>query len=141
MTTNNTSVRCPYGFGRVLAHTTVEAAADRVTAALKEQGFGVLTQIDVKDTLKKKLDVEFRRYLILGACNPVLAHKALAGDPQIGLLLPCNVVIQESADSPGDAVVTIADPEAMFRLVNDPKVEPIAAEADQRLRRVIASLG
>ncbi len=132
-------VTCRYGFGRVLEHTTVDAALEKVTAALKQEGFGILTQIDVRDTMKKKLDVDFRRYLILGACNPVLAHKALSGDAQIGLLLPCNVVIQE-AETPGDVVVTIGDPKAMFSLVNDPAVAPVAAEADARLRRVVAAL-
>jgi len=136
--TQTTIERCPYGFGKVLEHTTVDAALEKVTAALKQEGFGVLTQIDVKDTLRKKLDVEFRRYLILGACNPVLAHKALTADPQIGLLLPCNVVVQEGPD--GSAIVTIADPRAMFALVSDQALKPIAAEADVRLRRVITAL-
>jgi uncharacterized protein (DUF302 family) len=108
-----------------------------VTDALKREGFGILTQIDVKDTLKKKLDVDFRRYLILGACNPSLAYKALSIDAQIGLLLPCNVVVQE-AD--GGAIVSIADPRAMFTVVDNPALAPIVDEAGQRLRRVIASL-
>jgi len=129
---------CPYGFERHLPQTTFEGALERVTAALKQEGFGVLTQIDVKDTLRKKLDVDFRRYLILGACNPVLAHKALAAESQIGLLLPCNVVVQETSD--GGAIVSIADPRAMFSLVNNPRLVPIMEDADQRLRRVIASL-
>src|SRR5690242_6270819 len=80
-----------YGFDRRLEHVSVAQALERVTAALKAEGFGILTQIDVKDTLKKKLDVEFRQYLILGACNPSLAHRALTSDPHVGLLLPCNV--------------------------------------------------
>ena len=129
---------CTYGFERHLQRTTFEDALERVTAALKQEGFGVLTQIDVKDTLKKKLDVDFRRYIILGACNPVLAHKALAAESQIGLLLPCNVVVQEAPD--GGAIVSIADPRAMFSLVNNPHLMPVVDDADQRLRRVIASL-
>ncbi|HVZ19677.1 MAG TPA: DUF302 domain-containing protein [Vicinamibacterales bacterium] len=132
------AVTSSYGFGRVLEHTTVDEALSRVTAALKEEGFGVLTQIDVRDTLKKKLDVAFRPYLILGACNPVLAHKALTADPQVGLLLPCNVVIQDAGE--GRVAVSMADPRAMFTLVDRPDVKPIADEADARLRRVLASL-
>ena len=84
----NTTAGRAYGFERHLDHATVDEALEQVTAALKREGFGILTQIDVKDTLKKKLDVDFRRYLILGACNPSLAHRALTTDPQIGLLLP-----------------------------------------------------
>ena len=127
-----------YGYERKLAGTTFDQAIERVTAALKEEGFGVLTEIDVKDTLKKKLDVDFRRYRILGACNPNLAHQALGAEPQIGLLLPCNVVVQESPE--GGVVVSIADPHAMFTLVENKAVAPVADEADQRLRRVLAAL-
>ncbi len=126
-----------YGFECRLESLSVEEALDRVTAALKGEGFGILTQIDVKDTLKKKLGVDFRRYLILGACNPSLAHKALSTDPQIGLLLPCNVVIQEA---PGGVLVSIADPRAIFTVVDNPALVPVVDEADQRLRRVMASL-
>jgi uncharacterized protein (DUF302 family) len=129
---------CTYGFERHLQHATFEEGLEMVTAALKREGFGVLTQIDVKDTLKKKLDVDFRRYVILGACNPVLAHKALSTEPQIGLLLPCNVVVQEAPDR--GVTVSIADPRAMFSLVNNRRLAPVVEEADQRLRRVIASL-
>jgi uncharacterized protein (DUF302 family) len=99
---------------------------------------GVLTEIDVKDTLKKKLGVDFRRYVILGACNPDLAHRALGAEAQIGLLLPGNVVVQE--EPPGDVVDSIADPRVMFTLVENVALAPIADEADQRLRKVIASL-
>ena len=133
----NTITGRAYGFERHLEHATVEEAHERVTAALKREGFGILTQIDVKETLKKKLDVDFRRYLILGACNPSLAHKALSTDPQIGLLLPCNVVVQE-AD--GGVSVSIADPRAMFTVVDNPALTAVVDEADQRLRRVIASV-
>ena len=126
-----------YGFERTLRVTTVAQALERVTAALAAEGFGILTRIDVKETLKNKLDVEFRDYVILGACNPRLAHRALVAEPQIGLLLPCNVVVQRSDDG---VVVSIADPSAMFRIVDNPALEPIAKDADERLRRVIDSI-
>ncbi|HEY6557914.1 MAG TPA: DUF302 domain-containing protein [Polyangiaceae bacterium] len=128
-----------YGFERRLDGISFEQALERVTAALKKEGFGVLTEIDVKDTLKKKLNVDFRRYVILGACNPPLAHEALSGEPHVGLLLPCNVVVQEASDG-GGVVVSIADSQAMFTLVDNPTVKPVAEEADKRLRRVMASL-
>lgn len=127
-----------YGFERRLPGAKLEEAVEQVTAALKREGFGVLTEIDVKDTLKKKLGVDFRRYVILGACNPNLAHRALDAEPQIGLLLPCNVVVQETPE--GGVIVSMADPKAMFMLVDNPAVKPVADEADERLRRVIASL-
>lgn len=127
-----------YGFEKRLPGVTFEDAVARVTNALKQEGFGVLTEIDVKETLKKKLDVEFRRYTILGACNPTLAHKALSSEPQIGLLLPCNVVVQESPE--GGVIVSIADPKAMFTLVENASLEAVAADADARLRRVMEAL-
>ena len=129
---------CTYGFERHLQRASLEEALEKVTTALKREGFGILTQIDVKDTLKKKLDVDFRRYIILGACNPPLAHKALSAEPQIGLLLPCNVVVQEASE--GGVTVSIADPRAMFSLVNNPRLVPVVEDSEQRLRRVIASL-
>ena len=128
-----------YGFERRLEHATVQEAVEKVTTALKSEGFGVLTQIDVRDTLKKKLNADFRPYIILGACNPTLAHNALTVDPQIGLLLPCNVVVQAAPE--GGVAVSIADPRAMFTIVSNPKLTPVVDEADERLRRVIASLG
>src|SRR5450759_76332 len=127
-----------YGFERTLEGGSFDDAVAGVTAALKNEGFGVLTEIDVKDTLKKKLDVDFRRYVILGACNPQLAHKALTVEPQIGLLLPCNVGVQET--SAGRITVSIADPKVMFTLVDNPGVAPVAEEADARLRRVLNAL-
>ncbi len=127
-----------YGFDKWLQRTTFEQAVEKVTGALKNEGFGVLTEIDMKDTLKKKLGVNFRRYVILGACNPNLAHRALDAEPHIGLLLPCNVVVQEASE--GGVVVSIVDPGAMFALVDNPSVVAVAKEADERLRRVIASL-
>ena len=127
-----------YGFETRLKDVGYADAIERVTDALKAEGFGVLTTIDVKDTLKKKLDVDFRRYVILGACNPTLAKQALEGEAQIGLLLPCNVVVQEMPE--GGVSVSIADPKAMFTLVDNPAVAPVADEADRKLRRVIATV-
>jgi uncharacterized protein (DUF302 family) len=128
-----------YGFERTLGRIEIDEAERRVTEALKTEGFGVLTRIDVKDTFKRKLDADFRPYVILGACNPQLARRALDAEPQIGLLLPCNVVVQK--DETGDAVVSIADPKAMFTLVDNPAVGPVASEVEARLRRVIDALG
>ncbi len=114
-----------------------DGALEAVTAALKEQGFGVLTEIDVRDTLKKKLDLDFRPYKILGACNPTLASQALARDPEIGLLLPCNVVVQETAEG---VRVSIADPKAMFSLVDSSELQTVVDEADRRLAKVMDAL-
>ena len=128
-----------YGVEKRLKGSTFDQAVEEVTLALKQEGFGVLTEIDVQATLKKKLGVAFRRYLILGACNPDLAHQALTAEPQIGLLLPCNVVVQEASD--GAVLVSIVDPRAMFAFVDNTALLPVADEADQRLRRVLDSLG
>jgi uncharacterized protein (DUF302 family) len=127
-----------YGFETTLSDTNYDDAIRRVTDELEKEGFGILTEIDVRATLKKKLDVDFRRYMILGACNPSLAYSALGVEPQIGLLLPCNVVVQEAPT--GAVVVSIADPRAMFALVDNSAVAPVAEEADERLRRVIDAL-
>lgn len=127
-----------YGFERHLAGENIEGAIERVIAALQHESFGVLTRIDVKETLKKKLHVDFRPYVILGACNPVLAHQALTAEPQIGLLLPCNVVVQVAPE--GGILVSIAAPRAMFTLVDNPKLSPVVEEADRRIQRVLASL-
>lgn len=130
--------KAPYGFGTTLKGVSFEQALERTAAALKEQGFGVLTEIDVQATLKAKLDVDFRRYKILGACNPPLAHKALSVDGQIGLLLPCNVVVQEVA--PEQVEVSVLDPKVIFSLVDKPDVEPLAKEVNKRLRSAISAL-
>lgn len=127
-----------YGFEKRVDGTSFDEVIAKTTAALKAEGFGVLTQIDVKDTLKKKLGVDFRRYVILGACNPSLAHKALEAEGQIGLLLPCNVVVQEMAA--GEVIVSIADPKAMFSVVDNAAVAPVADEAYARLQRVMGAL-
>ncbi len=127
-----------YGFETTLPNTTFDDALDKVAAALKTEGFGVLTKIDVKETLKKKLDADFRPYTILGACNPVLAKQALEFDAHIGLLLPCNVVVQQ-ADS-GEVSVSILAPSAMFGVIGDSSLDPVAKDAEARLRRVLAAL-
>jgi uncharacterized protein (DUF302 family) len=119
-----------YAFSKTLEGVSVEEALDRVADALKANGFGVLTKIDVQETLKKKIDVDFRPYVILGACNPKLAHKALQGEPSIGLLLPCNVVVQETENG---SLVSFADPKAMFELVPDAPIEEVATEARRLL--------
>jgi uncharacterized protein (DUF302 family) len=107
-----------------------------VEAALKNEGFGVLTEIDVKATLKAKLDVDRSPYLILGACNPWLAHRALEADPSIGALLPCNVVLRQ-ADDPATTIVEILDPLAALGVAGREEIQPIATEAAERLRRVL----
>jgi uncharacterized protein (DUF302 family) len=113
-------------------------AIERTTAALKQEGFGVLTTIDVKNTLKQKIDADFRRYVILGACNPHLANRALGTELDIGLLLPCNVIVYE--DGPGRSVVAALAPMTMTSLVNAPAVGEVAREADGRLRRALRAV-
>lgn len=128
-----------YGIRTTVALPWEEAVA-RVTEALKEQGFGVLSQIDMQEKLKEKLGVETGRYLILGACNPPLAWKALQAEPEIGLLLPCNVIVYET--EAGKSVVSAVDPDAMLGVVGDsPAVAEVARDAKQRLNAAIRSLG
>ena len=115
-----------------------EQAIQKTTDALKTEGFGVLTQIDMKATLKQKLDVEFRRYVILGACNPPLAHRALSANLDVGLLLPCNVTVYENGET---SVVTAVDPVEMLGVLKEDTVAcEVAVEARTRLQRVITSL-
>ena len=114
-----------------------EQAVQRVTAALKEEGFGVLTEIDVRATWKQKLGADFRKYVILGACNPPLAHQALQVDLDVGLLLPCNVIVYEEGP---DSIAAIVDPVAMLSVIRNPARAPVAEEAKARLTRVLHRL-
>lgn len=122
-----------YGFSKTVAMGYDETVS-KVTEELKKEGFGVLTTIDVKETLKKKLNVEFPRYVILGACNPPFAHKALLAEEQIGLLLPCNVIVYEKG---GKTVVSVFDPMVMTKIVDNASVVPVAEEVKTRLQKVI----
>jgi len=126
-----------YGFG-VKVNCGFEEAIEKVTEALKTEGFGVLTEIDVKATLKKKLDVDRKPYTILGACNPVLANQAINAEPDIGLLLPCNVLVREEDN--GDTKVMFMDPAAVLTLVDAPEVQTLANEVRSKLERVQALL-
>lgn len=122
------------GYSRHWAGRTLADARAAVTEALKQEGFGVLTEIDMKDTLKQKLGVEFREYVILGACNPVLANQALSAEPEVGLLLPCNVCLWAEGDG---VTVSVVRPDALFSIVGKPDVEPIAMQVDEKLRRAL----
>jgi len=128
-----------YSMSRELPRTEYQEAVELVTGLLAEEGFGVLTEIDVRATLKKKLDVDFRPYVILGACNPPLAHRALSAEPDLGVLLPCNVVVSERDG--GGSVVSAMDPVAAFGLIDNPDVQPVAAEVRERMVRVLDRLG
>ena len=115
-----------------------EQAITKVTKLLKEEGFGVLTEIDVKDTLKKKLDVDFKKYRILGACNPNFAYQALQAEDKIGVMLPCNVIVEEHED--GTIEVSAVDPVASMQAVENDSLEPIAEQVRANLKKVIDSL-
>ncbi|MFR9777608.1 DUF302 domain-containing protein [Micromonospora sp. MS34] len=123
------TVRLPAGFGPTV---------ERVRAALKEQGFGVLTEIDMRSTLREKLGVDLAEHVILGACNPPLAHRALQADPAIGLFLPCNVAVR--ADGPDTTVVEAMDPQVMVQLSAAPELRAVADEAGARLRAALDAL-
>ncbi len=126
-----------YGFG-VDMPVAYDQAIPLVVEALKAEGFGVLTEIDVKATMKKKLDVDVQPYVILGACNPKLAYQGLQAEPELGLLLPCNVIVYDSGD--GSSRISIVDPLQMLGVVENPALQPVADEANSRLRRVAAAL-
>lgn len=126
-----------YGFGCTL-NDPIEEAVNKTTEALKSEGFGVLTTIDVQATLRAKLGIERKPYIILGACNPNLAHRALHAEPEIGLLLPCNVIVYE--DEPGISHVSIVDPLQMLGVVENDNLGTVATEAEERLRRVAQKL-
>lgn len=129
-------MKTAYGFGTALPES-YEQAATRVRDALKVEGFGVISEVDMQQALREKIGVEIPPYTILGACNPQLANQALAQEPEIGLLLPCNVVVRAEGAA---SRVDIADPKAMLGIVGNPALDAIAAEAEQRLRRVVAAL-
>jgi len=125
-----------YGFSRT-TDLSFDKAVERVTEELKKEGFGVLTTIDVKETMKKKLNVDFKNYVILGACNPPFAYRALQVEEQVGLLLPCNVIVYEKD---AGSVVAIFDPMVMTDVMENEQMEPIAREVRERLERVIANI-
>lgn len=132
------STPAAYGFGTSL-ELPFDQAVERVTEALKAEGFGVLTTIDVRKTLKDKIDVDFEPYVILGACNPKLAHRALTAEHELGLLLPCNVIVHEHD---GKSAVSVVDPAQMLGVVGDnAELNAVASEAGEKLRRVVAALG
>ena len=131
------TIRHTYGFGTTLAVPFEEAVA-RAKAALKDEGFGVLSEIDVQATLKAKLGMDFERYTILGACNPQLAYRALEAEHDLGLLLPCNVIVH---DHDGGSAVSIVDPDAMLGVVDNESLRAVAQEAKARLERVVERLG
>lgn len=133
-----TTAASAYGLSRTVP-LSIDDADARVRELLKEEGFGVLTEIDVKSTLKTKIDVDFRPYRILGACNPPLAHQALTAETQIGLLLPCNVVVYEG-DTPDQSVVAILDPEVQLGVTGRDDIAHLARDVKERMTRVLERL-
>lgn len=125
-----------YGISKVV-NLSYEEAVNKITEELKKEGFGVLTTIDVKETLKKKLDVDFDKYIILGACNPPFAYRALQAEYDLGLILPCNVVVYEKD---GKVTVSAFDPMVMAKIIDNPKLEEIAVEVRKKLERVIQNV-
>ena len=126
-----------YYFTKTVARSFDETLA-KLTDELKKEGFGILTEIDVKETLKKKLNVDFRRYKILGACNPTFAYQALQAEEKIGILLPCNVIIQEKSD--GQVEVSAIDPMETMKVVGNPKLTALAEQVQAKLKRVVANI-
>ncbi len=127
-----------YYISTTLKNTTFKDAIEKTTAALKEEGFGVLTEIDIKATLKKKLDADFYNYTILGACNPQMAHQALQAENKIGTMLPCNVIVQEQ--EPGTVEVSAVDPAASMMAVQNDALVSIAKDVQEKLTKVIKSI-
>ncbi|MCX6310709.1 MAG: DUF302 domain-containing protein [Bacteroidetes bacterium] len=127
-----------YYFNKVLKGKSFEEAIELVTAELKKEGFGIVTEIDMKETLKKKIDVDFKKYKILGACNPHFAHKALQSEDKIGVFLPCNVIVEEQEN--GDVEVSAVDPVASMISVKNEALAEMALEVQQKLKKVISSL-
>jgi len=125
-----------YGFSKTTDYS-FEQAIEKVTEELKKEGFGILTTIDVKDTLKKKIDVDFKKYTILGACNPKLAHNALQVEEELGLLLPCNVIVYEKNDK---TVISIFDPRIMTLVIDNPDMKRVAEEVKNKLEKVLAAV-
>jgi uncharacterized protein (DUF302 family) len=125
-----------YGFSKQV-NLPYETAVEKVTEELKKEGFGVLTTIDVKDTLKKKIDVDFHKYIILGACNPTLAHRALSSEVELGLLLPCNVIVYENDNK---TTVSVFDPKIMSQIIDNKEVHAVADEVQVRLKRVLEAV-
>ncbi len=126
-----------YGFSKTVPYS-YDRAIEKVTDELKKEGFGVLTSIDVKETMKKKLDIDFKKYIILGACNPPLAHKALTAEVELGLLLPCNVIVYENDHK--QTVIGFFDPKLMAKLIDNKELNQIADEVYARLHRVYLAL-
>lgn len=127
-----------YGFSKTV-DVPYEEAVEKARAALKEEGFGVLCEIDIKEKLKEKLGVDFRKYLILGACNPALAYKTLQEEISIGLLLPCNVIVYET-DEAGKSVVAAINAKTMLSVVDNATLDAVATEVNEKLKRVVAQL-
>ena len=125
-----------YGFSKTV-DMSYEQTIEKVTAELKKEGFGVLTSIDVKETLKQKINVDFKKYTILGACNPPIAHKALQEEEELGLLLPCNVIVYEKDDK---TRVSIFDPMVMTLIMENDQMKPIATEVQEKLQRVLKAI-
>ena len=125
-----------YGFSKTV-DMAYEKAVEKITGELKKEGFGVLTEIDVKETMKKKLDVDFKKYKILGACNPPIAHKALQIEEELGLLLPCNVIVYEKE---GKSVISVFNPMIMTAIIKGEEMEAIAEEVTGKLRRALAAV-
>ena len=127
-----------YHISKTLQNTNFNKAIEKTTAILKEEGFGVLTEIDIKDTLKKKIDADFKNYKILGACNPQLAHQALQAEDKIGLMLPCNVIVEQHEN--GDVEVSAVDPIASMQAVDNDSLGSVASQVQQKLKTVIEKL-